>query len=143
MWQARRATILRLITVMLAAISWLALSNHCALGLAMVANHGTEEVSTHDCCTSTTPSQPEPTKKSAAPCCKTLQIVSVAPTEAPPWKPIGLPGASIDPLGTILELPGFPVSSHLFLDTGPPKAGTFAETVLQRSLLSHAPPSLS
>jgi hypothetical protein len=48
---------------MLAAFSWLALSNHCALGLAMVANHGTEEVSTHDCCASTTPSQPEPIRK--------------------------------------------------------------------------------
>src|SRR6476659_7085928 len=143
MWQARRATAFRWITIMLAAFSWLALSNHCALGLAMVANHGTEEVSAHDCCASTTPSQPEPTGKSAAPCCKTLQIVSVAPTEAPPWKPIGLPGASFDLLSTILEPPGFPASSHLFLDTGPPKAGTFAETVLQRSLLSHAPPSLS
>lgn len=28
----------------------------------------------------------------------------------------------------------------LFIDTGPPKAQTFAELILQRSLLSHAPP---
>ena len=31
----------------------------------------------------------------------------------------------------------------LELDTGPPGAGSFAETVLQRSILAHAPPSLA
>ena len=143
MWQARRAIALHWVTVTLVVLSWLALSNHCALGLAMVANHGTEEVSTHDCCAGTTPSQPEPIRKSAAPCCKTLQIVPVAPTEAPPWNAIRLPGASIDLLSTLVEPPAFPASSYLFLDTGPPKVRTFAETVLQRSLLSHAPPFLS
>jgi hypothetical protein len=29
----------------------------------------------------------------------------------------------------------------LFLDTGPPKAWTFAELILQGSLLAHAPPA--
>ena len=29
------------------------------------------------------------------------------------------------------------------LDTGPPEAHTFAESVLQRSILAHAPPCLS
>jgi len=29
----------------------------------------------------------------------------------------------------------------LFLDTGPPEARTFAELILQRSLLAHAPPA--
>jgi hypothetical protein len=29
----------------------------------------------------------------------------------------------------------------LFLDTGPPDAHSFAELILQRSLLAHAPPS--
>jgi hypothetical protein len=32
-------------------------------------------------------------------------------------------------------------SAPLFLDTGPPKARTFAELILQRSLLAHAPPA--
>ena len=31
----------------------------------------------------------------------------------------------------------------LELDTGPPFAGSFAESVLQRSILAHAPPSLA
>src|SRR4029077_3483471 len=31
----------------------------------------------------------------------------------------------------------------LFLDTGPPGAHSFAELILQRSLLAHAPPSLA
>ncbi|MGH8094020.1 MAG: hypothetical protein ACREIF_11195 [Chthoniobacterales bacterium] len=34
------------------------------------------------------------------------------------------------------------VASH-FLDTGPPGGRTFAESVLQRSLLAHAPPFLA
>src|ERR1041384_481558 len=63
MWQARRAFGLRWGTVTLAALSWLALSNHCALGLAMVENHGSEGVLAHDCCASTIPSHPEPSKK--------------------------------------------------------------------------------
>ena len=33
--------------------------------------------------------------------------------------------------------------SPLELDTGPPFAGSFAESVLQRSILAHAPPSLA
>lgn len=41
----------------------------------------------------------------------------------------------------------FPTSQHEAsiseLDTGPPPAHWFAESVLQRSLLAHAPPSLS
>ncbi len=32
--------------------------------------------------------------------------------------------------------------SPLELDTGPPFAGSFAESVLQRSILAHAPPVL-
>jgi hypothetical protein len=30
----------------------------------------------------------------------------------------------------------------LFLDTGPPRAHSFAELILQRSLFAHAPPGL-
>ncbi len=33
-----------------------------------------------------------------------------------------------------------PQLSPLELDTGPPFAGSFAESVLQRSILAHAPP---
>ena len=33
-------------------------------------------------------------------------------------------------------------ASGIFLDHGPPRVASFAEIVLQRSLLSHAPPTL-
>jgi len=69
----------------LAAISWFALANHCALGLAMVNGHGAAIVAVDDCCASKIPSKPTPEEKPAAPCCKTLRIVSVATTEAPVW----------------------------------------------------------
>jgi len=129
--------------MILAVISWLALSNHCALGLALVENHGNEEASAHDCCASTIPSHPEPARQSSTPCCKTLRIVSVAPAEAPAWNAICLPGASDDLLAILAKPPAFSGASYLFVDTGPPEVATFAEIVLQRSLLAHAPPSLS
>jgi len=45
-------------------------------------------------------------------------------------------------LWTVTELISAPETrlSPLELDTGPPFAGSFAESVLQRSILAHAPP---
>jgi hypothetical protein len=40
-------------------------------------------------------------------------------------------------------LPATESAAGIFLDHGPPPAASFAETVLQRSLLSHAPPGLT
>ncbi len=140
---ACQATAFRWATLTLAAFSWLALSNHCALGLAMVENHGPKEVAAHDCCASPIPSHPPPARESSAPCCKTLPVVSLAPATAPPWNPFGVPGSSSDLQSMVLEPPAFRASFRLFLDTGPPNALSFAELVLQRSLLSHAPPFLS
>ena len=135
---------LRGATVTLAAISWLAVSNHCALGLALTETHRSDAVSAqaHDCCASEVPAQPRPAKDPATPCCKTLQALSVSPAKSPDTNTTTLvdgPLAFSTP--TVATLLTAPVA-YRFLDTGPPGGKTFAESVLQRSLLAHAPPCL-
>ncbi len=75
--RAHRAIAFRWATVTLAAISWLAISNHCALGLAAFESHEALAIAEHDCCASEVPAQPKPAKDPAAPCCKTLQATAV------------------------------------------------------------------
>ena|GEM_PF-1304087 len=126
----------------LAAISWFALANHCALGLAMVDGHGAAIVAVDDCCASKIPSKPARGEKPAAPCCKTLRIVSVATTEAPTWTARPLfaiaheePGAALAPVSQAID--------SFFLDSGPPPGRGALETLLRRSLPAHAPPVVS
>jgi hypothetical protein len=131
-----------LATVTLAAVSWLAVSNHCALGLSAIEAHDADGVAEHDCCASDVPAQPKPAKDSAAPCCKTLRALSVTPVHAFNASATIAVGAPLD-FATILAPPRPAVAAYQFLDTGPPGGRTFAEVVLQRSLLAHAPPFLS
>ena len=135
---------LRGATVALVAVSWLAVSNHCALGLAAIETHSSDAVSAqaHDCCASEVPDQPKPAKDSATPCCKTLQALSVSPAksvQASVTISFGGPLASSVPT---IALPRLGLLAGRFLNTGPPGGKSFAESVLQRSLLAHAPPFL-
>lgn len=144
MLRACRAMTLRGATVALVAVSWLAVSNHCALGLAAIETHSSDAVSAqaHDCCASEVPSQPKPAKDPATPCCKTLQALSVSPAKSFAARVTIFFG---DPLAyrtpTVVSPRVAP--PYRFLNTGPPGGKTFAESVLQRSLLAHAPPFLS
>jgi len=135
---------LRGATVALVAVSWLAVSNHCALGLAAIEMHSSDTVSAqaHDCCASAVPGQPKPAKDPATPCCKTLQALSVSPAksfEANVTISFGGPLACSMPAIATLRIG--PVA-YRFLNTGPPDGKSFAESVLQRSLFAHAPPFL-
>ena len=126
---------------MLAAISWLAVSNHCALGLAAIENHETASVAGHDCCPSEVPVQPKPAKDPTAPCCKTLQATAVTSAKVFQANATMLAGAPLDFATMIVDGPALhSIVASRFLDTGPPGGRTFAESVLQRSLLAHAPP---
>ena len=109
----------------------------------MIENHPAGQVWGHDCCANSIPTDPAPANKTSSPCCKTLRIVSVVPAEAPLWNSTGFAGLPSDLVTAVVGLPRSAEAASLFLDTGPPGAGTFAEIVLQRSLLAHAPPLLS
>jgi hypothetical protein len=133
--QRRAAT--RSVVVLAMLFSWFAVSNHCALAaLASPAATAQEQCPMH--------SHPAKQKKEGAPqqCCKTLR--AVAPTVA---KVLTRTNVVV---GTAVFLPAFETSlpagtscdaSGLRVDTGPPRAATFAESVLQRSILAHAPPA--
>jgi len=128
----------------LAIISWLTLSNHCALGLATTNSHPGADDPQHDCCASDVPLHPVPAKQSTNPCCKSLPAVSVIAAKAPANAAAGFVSYLPRPLPALLpNLPAPGLVSARFLDTGPPIGTTFAERVLQRSLQAHAPPCLT
>jgi hypothetical protein len=127
---------------MLAAISWLAISNHCALGLASLANDRADSVSKHECCAGNQPAQPKPAKDPDAPCCKTLLATSAMPAKAFQAHVILFASVPLDRVLVILTISPRAIAAFQFLDTGPP-GRTFAESVLQTSLLAHAPPFLA
>ena len=129
-----RSGAIRSFVVVLSLGAWFALSNHCAIG-AVAAS--TESVSEETGC----PMHSLPAKKKPAatpPCCKDLRAV-VAKCVAVnhiALRPIGsceyVPAVFAPPPRAALEIDG--------IDTGPPDCFSFAESVLQESMLSHAPP---
>jgi hypothetical protein len=135
---------LRWATVALVAVSWLAVSNHCALGLAAIETHSSDAVSAqaHECCASEVPGQPKRSKDPATPCCKTLQALSVSPAKSFEARVTIFFGGPLACSTPTIATPRVGPLAYRFLNTGPPDGKSFAESVLQRSLLAHAPPFL-
>ncbi|HEY8834785.1 MAG TPA: hypothetical protein VIM09_04315 [Chthoniobacterales bacterium] len=116
--------------VLLTISAWFLLSNHCALGIfAAPAEAG-------GCPMHSAPAKKKPAAKT--PCCKEIRAVvakwvQVAALE---MRPIAsqdyAPGIFLRPSREAIEIDG--------LDTGPPGRFSFAELVLQESMLAHAPP---
>jgi hypothetical protein len=128
----------RMATVILSIFAWLAISNHCALaGIEAAAMHARIPKCHH--CADSTPAK----EKSGVDrvCCKVLR----ATLNAQAKKIVGV-------CSTIFVLQAYFLSAvfgseaakafvfPMELDTGPPFRVSFAESVLQRSILSHAPP---
>ena len=128
---------LRTLVVALLMTAWLVASNHCAFGLMQ---RTPQTAVTHTACHSckSEPSKPQPASGGDRECCKALQ---------------GLPAdtAKIEAkydttLFALLDFVMTAVPSAVAAqpvvprDTGPPRALSFAERILQRSVLSHAPP---
>ena len=128
--------IARSVAVAISICSWIAASNHCAFAsVAAEMNKAHTECPFH--------SKPAKQKGQSAQvqCCKVLRALVFAKTKD--WArndakfcdanfPIGDVAFVIYPSRTV---------APLLLDTGPPGAFSFAELILQRSLLVHAPPS--
>ena len=125
----------RWLMVAITISSWIAISNHCAFAAMATTTDSVQAACPFH-------SKPEkPTQQSAqVQCCKTLRVVFCA--KAKSW-------ARDDTNSCGLK---FPVQQHdvitcplriaepLLLDTGPPRARSFTELILQHSLLAHAPP---
>ena len=126
--------------VVLAA--WFVASNHCAL--ANVAPKPAEIAADHSHCggADDTPGDEERNGDcDGSKCCKSLSVSSLAFAKNVVSYDsclVGIkdyPGQDCASLGTHHEAP------ICKLDTGPPDTVSFAESVLQRSILAHAPPS--
>jgi hypothetical protein len=125
----------RSLIVAITICSWIAVSNHCAF--AAVA----KEI---DKAQAECPFHFKPAKQKEQPshveCCKTLRAVVFAKTKD--W---GRDDAKFGESNFAGQANTFvPYSSRtvepLLLDTGPPGIFSFAELILQSSLLAHAPP---
>lgn len=122
--------------ILVAICSWFAISNHCAF--AALATE-TEPVQTgcpfH--------SKPKEKPSTGAQCCKILR--AVAPVSAKSWARDDAKFSFADSYNEESALTSAYSQATLVLlslDTGPPGARSFAELILQRSLLAHAPPVL-
>ncbi|MEP6823045.1 MAG: hypothetical protein ABI946_11930 [Chthoniobacterales bacterium] len=128
---------------LLLAAAWLLASNHCAV--AALARQQSAQ-GRHEHCGGHSDDSQQPHKDGGCDdqnCCKSLTAPAVALAKSP---------VSFDWFDFVMAdyftaiLPGHtdPHPAVVFqLDTGPPRASSFAESVLQGSLLSHAPPSLA
>ena len=121
--------------VAIAICSWIALSNHCAFAaVAMAIDNAQTECPFH--------SKPKKQKEQSShvQCCKILRAVIATQSKA--WV---RDDAKFSDAGLCVEKSAALASSlctlvPLLLDTGPPEAASFAELILQQSLLAHAPP---
>jgi hypothetical protein len=123
--------------VVVVICSWFAISNHCAFAaLATKTDSARMGCPFH--------SKPKEKPSTGAQCCKVLRAVASAPAKR--WarddtKLSDAVGYCGDGVLTIAY--SHTTFAPLSLDTGPPGVRSFAELILQRSLLAHAPPSLA
>jgi len=123
--------------VAIAICSWIAISNHCAF--AAIA---TQTDSEQAACPFHSKQANQKQQSSQAQCCKILRALVLVKTK--PWARDHVRFSDVDFF--VEERAHTACSARtlppLLLDTGPPDARSFAELILQRSLLAHAPPSL-
>jgi hypothetical protein len=123
------------VTVAVAIFSWVAISNHCAFSALVAQTHATQSACPFHSQPAKTPPQP-----AGIQCCKILR--AVVPTITKGWarNDAGVSDADLyfEKLAFIANSQN--ATSPLLLDTGPPGSRSFAELILQRSVLAHAPP---
>ena len=134
-----RSRIVQSAIVLFVIFSWIAISNHCAFG-AVAAQAGASPTAC--------PFHSKPTKQkeqsTEVQCCKILRAVISTPAKS--WVRDHSSFSDVDlyfkRLALIATSQNAPLP--LLLDTGPPPgARSFAELILRRSVLAHAPPFLA
>ena len=126
---------MRCAAVAIAICSWIAVSNHCEFAAVAPENYKAET----EC-----PFHSKPTKQkeqsSQVQCCKILCAVVFAKTKDWARNDAKFCDARFPVQAGMFVAYSSPTVAPLLLDTGPPGALSFAELILQRSLLAHAPP---
>ena len=126
---------MRCIGVVIAICSWIAVSNHCAFAaVASEIDKAQTECPFH--------SKPAKQKEQSSQVqfCKILRAVVFAKTKGWARDDAKFCDASFPVRTDAFVAYSLPSVSPLLLDTGPPDAFSFAELILQSSLLAHAPP---
>ena len=126
---------MRCAIVAIAICSWIAVSNHCAFAaVATVIDKAQTECPFH--------SKPAKQKEqsSQVQCCKVLRAVVFAKTKHWARDDAKFCDANFPVQARIFVAYPSRTVAPLLLDTGPPGAFSFAELILQQSLLAHAPP---
>jgi hypothetical protein len=138
----RRSSVILVGVVLVASVAWLAIANHCAL--ASLGTPAKEAVARcrADCCGDQSPAKER--NKNETECCKTLHATLNVAARKLVGYDTSLFELELYFVAPVILANDSRVTSHGFeLDTGPPFAKTFAESILQRSILAHAPPSLA
>src|SRR6266581_5943519 len=133
-----RSRIVQSAIVLFMMFSWIAISNHCAFG----AVASKSEPSQSECPFHSKPAK-QKEQSTQVQCCKILR--AVVSTTRKSWTRDHTSFSDVD---LYFEKLALIVTSRnallpLLLDTGPPGARSFAELILQRSILAHAPPFLA
>lgn len=128
----------RFLLVMLTMVAWFSISNHCALA-TVIASGSKASIALMHCHGVPAPQSPGKGGEEQTPCCKVLKAVTIAKIN------VGANAADFVPMeylsvGLALEILRAQVQT-VGLDPGPPGALSFSESVLQRSILAHAPPA--
>lgn len=127
--------------VLVTCVAWIAIANHCVLAsLDTVAKESVTRFHA-DCCGDQSPAKKE--HKDETECCKTLHATLNASARTVVGYDTSLFALQLYFVAPVIFANAPKVTLRGGeLDTGPPFAKTFAESVLQRSILAHAPPSL-
>ena len=128
----------RFVVVLLILSAWFSISNHCALG---ALEHPTKAGMTacHEPCADSTPAKDKKPSGEAV-CCKLLRATLAKTNNSAGYDASAFILQQYFLASLFLGDDVQPASSPEELDTGPPFAASFAESVLQRSILAHAPP---
>ena len=137
MSEACGVSMARLLTVIITAFAWFLISNHCVL--ADVQHVPQAKASCHQpCCGDRAPAKNK--TESATECCKTLRATLTGAAKDLAGYDSSLFALQLYFIGPAISTNAVAPIPILELDTGPPFVHTFAESVLQRSILAHAPP---
>jgi hypothetical protein len=136
MSEAYSTSMARLLTVIITAIAWFLISNHCLFAELPAVSKATSTC--HQPCCGDQPPAKNKTDK-ATECCKTLRTTLLGAKDFAGYDS-SLFALQLYFIGPIISTNASAPIPILELDTGPPFVHTFAESVLQRSILAHAPP---
>ena len=131
----------RLLTVIITAIAWFLISNHCVL--AERATCSATKASCHQPCCGDRPPAKNKTEN-ATECCKTLRATLIGAAKDFAGYDSSLFALQLYFVGPIISTDILARQAPVSLNWTPARrsCSTFAESVLQRSILAHAPPLL-